>query len=267
MLLGLIILHYHRVTSGPIMGGGWVVPAQFAFHLRQLERWGFIPAEPGEVLTRKGERAFVLTFDDAYTDIYTNALPVMARRGIKGVVFPVVGFMCKKSLWDVTWGTPGVHMGAGQLRTLAALGWEIGSHTMTHPDLTRLSKENLMAELADSRKLLEDTIGRRVRFLAYPFGRFNQMVKDAAKEAGYEAGFTMRRRRSLDWSDPMEIPRMSVYLPDYSLFRKMEPMYGKIDCLIERFINLNARGTAWARHSAPWIGRLLGIRVNTKEIS
>ncbi|MEO0248761.1 MAG: polysaccharide deacetylase family protein [candidate division WOR-3 bacterium] len=262
MLLGLIVLHYHRVTSGPIMGGGWVVPKQFEFHLRQLEKWGFIPVEPDEVLTETEERTFLLTFDDAYADIYTNALPVMARSGIKGIVFPVAGFMGKRPLWDVTWGTPGVHMGAVELRKLAALGWEIGSHTMTHPDLTKLNQDNLRTELEDSKKLLEDTLGRRIRFLAYPFGRFNQRVKDAAREAGYEAGFTMRRRRSLDWTDPMEIPRMSVYLPDYSLFRKMEPMYMGVDCIVERLINLNAGGTAWVRHSAPYLGRLLGIKVD-----
>jgi len=262
MLLRLIVLHYHRVTPGPIMGGGWVVPAQFAFHLRQLEKWGFAPAEPGEILAPARERAFALTFDDAYADIYRNALPVMARRGVRGIVFPVAGFMGKQSLWDVTWGTPGVHMDAGELTRLAALGWEIGSHTMTHPDLTRLSPERLRAELVDSKGLLEDLLGRQVRFIAYPFGRFNERVIGAAREAGYEAGFTMRRARSLAWTDPMAIPRMSVYLPDYSLFRKMEPMYAGIDCLLERLINLNAGGTAWVRHSVPWLGKLLGIRVN-----
>ncbi len=257
----LIVLHYHRVTHGPVMGGGWVVPAQFAFHLRQLEKWGFVPAEPREVLAPASGRSFVLTFDDAYTDIYRNALPGMTKRGIKGIVFPVAGFMGKKPLWDVTWGTPGIHMDEGELRSLAALGWEIGSHTMTHPDLTRLSPEKLMTELTDSKKLLEDKISERVRFVAYPFGRFNQRVKDAAREAGYEAGFTMRRKKSLAWTDPMEIPRMSVYLPDYSLFRKMEPMYARADCLIERLINMNSGGTAWVRHAMPWLGKILGMRV------
>ncbi|MGB9590837.1 MAG: polysaccharide deacetylase family protein, partial [Candidatus Hydrothermia bacterium] len=168
----------------------------------------------------------------------------------------------KKPLWDVTWGTPGIHMDAGELRVLAARGWEIGSHTMSHPDLTRLGKEALRAELIDSREKLEDILGRRVRFIAYPFGRFNEGVKGAARDAGYEGGFTMRRTRSLAWTDPMAIPRMSVYLPDYSLFRKMEPMYAGLDCLIERLINFNAGGTAWVRHSAPWLGKLLGIRLD-----
>jgi peptidoglycan/xylan/chitin deacetylase (PgdA/CDA1 family) len=264
MLLRLIVLHYHRVTSGPVMGGGWVVPAQFAFHLRQLERWGFAPAEPEAVFSPPAGRSFLLTFDDAYLDIYWNALPIMARRGIRGIVFPVAGFIGKSPLWDVTWGTPGRHMGAKELKDLAALGWEIGSHTMTHPDLTRIGAEALKAELADSKSLLEDILSRQVRFIAYPFGRFNERVKAAAREAGYEAGFTMRRTRSLAWTDPMAIPRMSVYLPDYSLFRKMEPMYSGLDCFIERLINFNAGGTAWARHSVPWVGKILGIRVDER---
>ena len=227
-----------------------------------MERWGFVPAEPGAVLSPPAGRSFLLTFDDAYSDIYRNALPIMARKGIKGIVFPVAGFIGKRPLWDVTWGTPGLHMSAEELRELVALGWEIGSHTMTHPDLTRLSPSGLMAELVDSKSLLEDLLGARVRFLAYPFGRFNERVKGAGREAGYEAGFTMRRTRSLAWTDPMAIPRMSVYLPDYSLLRKMEPLYSGLDCLIERLINLNSGGTAWVRHSAPWLGRILGIRVD-----
>ncbi|MEO0192902.1 MAG: polysaccharide deacetylase family protein [candidate division WOR-3 bacterium] len=257
----MIILHYHRVSSGPIMGGGWVVPAQFAFHLRQLERWGFVSAEPGNVLSAPPGRAFLLTFDDAYLDIHENALPRMAKKHIKGIVFPVAGFIGKRPLWDATWGTPGIHMGIGHLRELARLGWEIGSHTMTHPDLTRLAPRALRTELLDSKHLLEDLLDREVRFIAYPFGRFNERVKDAAREAGYQAGFTMRRAARLSWSDPMEIPRMSIYLTDYSLYRKMEPLYSTLDCLIERLINLNARGTAFVRHRARWLGRVLGMRV------
>ena len=255
-----LVLHYHRVSQGPILAGGWVLPRQLRFHLSQLARWGFSPADPSEFPALSSERTYLLTFDDAYTDVAENALPVMEDFGARGMVFPVTGFLGRKPTWDVTWGTSGRHMDRAQLRELASGGWEIGSHSVTHPDLRRLDDRTLGAELLDSKKTLEDITGAGVFCFSYPFGRFNTRVRDAVAAAGYRVAFTMRRGPGLGWTDPLAIPRVSIYLPDYSLYRKIEPAYRWPEAFLERLINLNAGGTAWVRHRAPWLGRLLGMK-------
>ena len=241
------------------MAGGRVIPKQLRFHLRQLSRWGFKPVSLGQALRPCAGRCFAVSFDDAFQDVFYNALPILQEFGVKAGVFVVSDFVGKKPGWDVSWGTPGLHMTRDQLLQLRAVGWEIGSHTLSHPDLTAVSDQSLQRELVDSKAALEDLLSEEIRFFSYPFGRFNKKVRDAVEAAGYQAAFTMRRGADLRWTDPMLIPRMSVYLPDYSLYRKMEPMYAGLDAAIERFINMNAKGTSWVRHKLPWLGRLLGM--------
>ena len=94
-----------------------------------------------------------------------------------------------------------------ELRSLADDGIEIGSHTVSHPHLTRLDDATLRLELVDSRERVEDEIGRPCRFLAYPFGEEDGRVRRAARDAGYEAAFALRtgrtpsiRSRFPDWA-------------------------------------------------------------------
>ena len=62
---------------------------------------------------------------------------------------------------------------------------EVGAHTMTHPDLTKLSLENLSYELVESKKYLENILGEKIKIMAYPFGFYNPETAGAVKKAGY----------------------------------------------------------------------------------
>jgi peptidoglycan/xylan/chitin deacetylase (PgdA/CDA1 family) len=125
------------------------------------------------------ERPVVLSFDDGYLSTFTVARPTLAEYGFVGTVFIVEQYV----------GRPGF-MTAAMLQELAALGWEVASHTCTHPDLTRLGPDRLRAELVASRQWLEELLGSEVTSLAYPAGRHNPMVRAAALEAGYRLAVT-----------------------------------------------------------------------------
>ncbi|MFW5775067.1 MAG: polysaccharide deacetylase family protein [Chitinivibrionales bacterium] len=150
-----------------------------------------------------------ITFDDGFDDVYHHAFPVLQRYGMTATVFVVTGFIGKKSTWDTL--TPRMHLGREQIRALYHHGIEIGSHTVTHPDLTFLSDTAVRDELRDSRACLEDIIGAGVRSLSFPFGRWNGRVWAIARECGYTCGTVYLGGRH---APPELLPVCGAYLLD-----------------------------------------------------
>src|SRR6185503_195859 len=99
-----------------------------------------------------------------------------------------------------------------QLGALADGGWEIGSHTCSHPHLTEIHEAALEHELSASRLECERRLGRPCRTIAYPYGDYNERVAAAAGRAGYEAACTLPAR--LHAASPLEWPRVGVYHAD-----------------------------------------------------
>ena len=104
-------------------------------------------------------------------------------------------------------------MSWSEMRALADSGWEVGSHSRTHPRLTALSDSRLMEELRSSRLECETEIGRPCRSLAYPFGELDRRVVEFAGRAGYEAAATLSRVR---FRPPLALrwPRAGIYRRD-----------------------------------------------------
>lgn len=114
-----------------------------------------------------------ITFDDGLESVYSIGLPELERVGVPATVFVISGLIGKKYQ-----GRP--VMTKQMLRSLGSKGWEIGSHTLTHPNLTELPDSQLTKELKDSKKNLEEITSNNVVSLAYPFGAFDNRVKAIA---------------------------------------------------------------------------------------
>jgi peptidoglycan/xylan/chitin deacetylase (PgdA/CDA1 family) len=100
-----------------------------------------------------------------------------------------------------------------QLGELAEAGWEIGSHTCTHPHLDRVSDDaQLRAELVESKATVEERLGRDCATLAYPYGEYDERVIAAAEAAGYAAAGTLPAR--LHPARPLAWPRVGIYRGD-----------------------------------------------------
>lgn len=133
------------------------------------------------------ERTALLTFDDGWLDGLTVAAPLLIRLGV-GATF----FVCP-GLWggrDERMGEAGRVLTAAEARELAAAGMDLGSHSMTHPDLRTLDETALRRELVDSKTAVEDISGRSCRALAYPFGLHDERVRRAAAGAGFAVAFS-----------------------------------------------------------------------------
>ncbi len=228
----VLVLCYHAVSES------WpadlsVTSAQLRTQLELLVDRGYRPATFSDAVTMPQKRTLAVTFDDGYLSVLERAEPVLRSLGVPATVFVVTDFVTTGR--PLCW--PGIdHWRGGpheeelrglsweHLESLAAAGWEIGSHTLTHPRLTQLEDRALAGELGDSRTACEHYLGRQCRSLAYPYGDIDSRVIAAAADAGYEAGAALPPR--LHRSTPLEFPRVGVYHPD-SLIRfrvKVSPL-------------------------------------------
>jgi peptidoglycan/xylan/chitin deacetylase (PgdA/CDA1 family) len=217
--LGPLVLEYHAVSE-TWEDGLAVRPTQLRRQLEWLVRRGYRGATFSDAIaSEKPYRVVAVTFDDAYLSVYQNAFPILASLGLPATVFAVTDFAEDGRLleWrhsrDLKGGPLGVELRGmtwDALAELAAAGWEIGSHTRTHPRLTELSDEALDRELRGSREECERALGRPCRSLAYPFGDVDARVAASAAAAGYAAAAT----ENLAPPAPLMWPRVGVYRPD-----------------------------------------------------
>lgn len=196
-------------------------------------------------------KTLVVTFDDAYRSVIELGMPVLERLGLPGTVFVPTAFAGKER--PMSW--PGIDhwlrgphedeltpMSWPELAELARLGWEIGSHTRTHPRLPDLPDDQLAGELSLSRRECESRLGMPCRSLAYPYGLVDGRVVRAAAEAGFTAAGALPD--SLHTPSPLLWPRVGVYRDDDPL-----RFWAKTSPLIQR-LRSNGRfqvpATAWS---------------------
>jgi len=207
------ILMYHVISRAPAGVANaelWVDQGVFAQEMQALKAKGYTAVtlqqawdgwKHGGPLPRK---PVVVSFDDGYLSHYTHAKPVLRKLDWPGVLFLTIH-----------------NIGAGgltehQVRSLLHAGWEIDSHTLTHPDLPSLDDTALQHELVDSRAQLQQRFGVKADFFAYPAGRYDARVESATKAAGYTAATTVEPGIASRHDDPFALHRVRVNASDTS---------------------------------------------------
>jgi len=211
------ILCYHAVDpewESPLA----VRPADFARHMAWLagrRRVVGLDAAVGR-LDRHGRLprgTAALTFDDGFASVHEHAWPVLRDRALPAAIFLVaetLGPAPRPVDWvDDPPPWPIATMRIEQVLEMQDGGVLVGSHTCTHPNLPDLTDAECRRELAGSRDLLGELIGRPVRHLAYPRGRNDARVRRLAAAAGYTWAFTLPESR--EPFDAFGIPRTGIY--------------------------------------------------------
>ncbi len=216
-----IVLCYHAVSPtwpAPLS----VTPERLEFQLRLLRDRGYRGAGFTEVTRAEpGRRLLAVTFDDAFKSVLTLAQPILERLGLVGTLFVPTDFPERDG--PLAWAGIDHWLGGefeselapmswAEIERLAEKGWEIGSHTCSHPHLTELADSVLENELSASRRVCESRLGRTCTSIAYPYGDYDQRVIDAAGRAGYTAACTLPMR--LHAAAPLAWPRIGVYHAD-----------------------------------------------------
>ncbi len=189
---------YHHVipadrkpaNGSPIEGWQYSIgPEDFRAQLVRLRDrgWRFVDmATYQQNLTMRGCQdrwLATVTFDDGWNDNFEYAVPVLQELNVPATIFCVSG--------EISGSSREARMTSQRLHEIQKFGITIGAHSETHPNLTKISPEQLLVEVRDCRRKLEDQAGCRVRYLAYPGGRFNRNVVECVRESGYEAAFSV----------------------------------------------------------------------------
>jgi peptidoglycan/xylan/chitin deacetylase (PgdA/CDA1 family) len=217
-----LVLCYHAVSeTWPSPGA--ISPSRLGAQLRFLLRLGYSPMTLSEAI-REGapRRAMVVTFDDAYRSILERGLPILEALGVPATVF--VPTDAAGGAGPMTWSELGTWVGTehehelrcmswDELRHLSGRGWEIGSHTCSHPRLAELAAEAAGTELSRSRQICEEELQISCISLAYPFGSYDSRVMELVAAAGYRTAVTLNDRmiESLRDRGPLDIPREGIY--------------------------------------------------------
>lgn len=199
---GRRILAYHAIGDDVRADfyGFTVAAADFATHVGSLAgeselRVVTLPSEIGD-----GETTVALTFDDGYASVLDVAAPLLARHGMPFTVFVTIGFLDQ----------PGF-LSRRALPELAAVpGTTVGFHGRSHVPLTRMSASELVAEVTDGRRELEDLVGRAVTTASYPHGAVDRRVRMAVAGAGFTHGATSRYGVNRSGGDQLMLRRCEV---------------------------------------------------------
>jgi peptidoglycan/xylan/chitin deacetylase (PgdA/CDA1 family) len=192
----MTVLLFHRVTDDIPEDGLTVGLRRFRQLCRMLrEHFRVVPL--GEVfrIVRAGapipHRTVAITFDDCYRDNRTAA-QVLAEYGLPACFFLPTAYVGTEHVfpWDRARGLEGLpNLSWDDVAAMVRLGFEFGSHTVTHPNLAAVSPDQARHELTESKAVIEERTGRKVRWFAYPFGEkyhFPPQYLAVVEEAGYE---------------------------------------------------------------------------------
>lgn len=199
----ILMYHYIRNADGESELGKnlSVSPDNFAAQLAWLKESGYTTikmadlADPERTAVSKAyfenKKPIILTFDDGYEDAYTQAFPTLGKYGFIGTFYIIRSYV-----------GGGNYMNQAQINELAKAGMEIGSHSLSHPNLTVLS-------LADLKKQIDDSKEQTTTF-CYPLGKYNDQVITKVEEAGYSTAVTTRGGIANQESNLFELPRVRI---------------------------------------------------------
>ena len=199
------VLAYHRV--GYTAGGLTVTPERFNDDMQALQDRGYCTISLEQFQNfmddrnvEMPEKPLLITFDDGYLDNFTNAYPILRKRGMLATFFVITDMLWTKE-----------RLAPENIVEMAQGGMSFGSHTATHRALGELERASIYDELANSKATLESILGRVVNAIAYPRGSYNEAVVGIAQNMGYITGFTVREGICLKDSPDFELRRIPVF--------------------------------------------------------
>jgi heparosan-N-sulfate-glucuronate 5-epimerase len=217
----VLVLCYHGISDT------W--PADLAVRreafeqqIRQLKQRGFKGVTFTEAVGwQGGGKVAAITFDDGYRSVVEHGLPILDYFDMPATLFVPTDYMGRDE--PMSW--PGIDQWVGgphepeltpvswdEIRALRDAGWEIGSHTRSHPHLSEIDRDRLSDEVGASKAECERELARACTSIAYPYGDFDEAVESATRAAGYSAAAALPDRMSEP--NPLAFPRVGIYRDD-----------------------------------------------------
>jgi len=212
------ILMYHSIESMPkttVMRSLHVPPRRFDFQMKMLKLLGYQALSLKKLKPyldgKKQGKVVGITFDDGYQNNLINAVPILLKYNFSATCYIVSENLGLSNTWDLDKGiTQRPLMTIDEIKSWLSFGMDIGGHTQTHADLTKISIKAAKREINTSKDDLENTFNTQVTDFCYPFGRFNNLISDLVKESGYLSATTMERGIVKSMTNRFMLPRMPI---------------------------------------------------------
>ena len=240
------ILAYHKVSTQKEFGLTTVHPRKFKEQINILLNSGFSPITFSDISKAQSlpAKPVIITFDDGYESVYTDAFPIMQEFNVKGTVFVLSGYIGKYNEWEGFRIQQGIrHLNADQIGHLAGEGWEIGSHGINHDYLPAASENSTISQLRESKAQLSVIADTDIISFCYPFGRSDKHIQNLAEQAGYQFAVGNMPLIYSEHRNLLHLGRRSIYRVDnnYLFSKKLEkPSTVSATTLSEKLIRSGA---------------------------
>ena len=205
------ILLYHSISSSaePEDAPFTLDAAQFRDHLEMLRAWGANTLTVSKFVEHirlsqpLPDRTTIITFDDAYADTVDAAMPILLELGMTATIYVTTGYVDEKIRGKDMISQRGV-------RTLHECGFEVGAHSVTHPQLDLIPAERALAEVRESKQQLEDTLSAPVLSYAYPHGYYTRALQRMVATSAYTSASAVRNAVSHPADDVYALSRLML---------------------------------------------------------
>jgi peptidoglycan/xylan/chitin deacetylase (PgdA/CDA1 family) len=216
-----VVLYYHAVPNQ--------YRARFADQMNVLIRCAKPVKSDNRQALENGVRYVAVVFHDAFVSVCDNALPELARRKIPSTLFAPSGYLGQRQGWITDKGHPDygeIVVDAERLKSFDSDLVSVGSHTITHADLSILTEKDARDELKGSKTDLEAVLGRPVRLFAFPYGRCNEALTNLTRQAGYQRVFTIEPELAFSKPEEYVTGSCSVSPADWNLEFRLKLLGG-----------------------------------------
>jgi len=235
------VIQYHKIdkpTSGTLVRGGFTPPGRFARQLSFLKKRGFVFYTAVGLIeyfmehNRFPENGIAVTLDDGWQDNYMNAFPVLLALGVPATIYIVPSCIGERSMKAMAEGEEvRAHRSREQVLEMSGAGIEFGSHSLNHRLLHQLPYQEIVLEVEEAKRQIEELTKKECKTFAYPAGYYNKQAQQIIAGAGHIAAFSTTYG-PLDKLDLYALNRIEILRRDrfrFQFARKVEALQSNLD--------------------------------------
>lgn len=210
----ILMYHYIRDFNDPDDQIGTnlsVSPEKFDEQLAWLKNNSYQSINPDDLanpnkktltqISYSNFKPVILTFDDGYKDAFDNAFPLLKKYGFTAAFYIITNYVEKNNPNYMSWDN---------IKELKKAGMNIGSHSLTHPDLEKVTDARVDSEIGESQEVLSKSLEIKITDFCYPTGKYDTRTIEALKKYGYKTAVTVKSGIADQNSNLFELPRIRV---------------------------------------------------------
>lgn len=239
------VIQYHKIDKpgpGTLVRGGFTPPRRFARQMAFLKQREFVFFTASGLIEyflehdNFPENGIAVTLDDGWEDNYTNAFPVLQDLGLVATIYIVPSCLGERSTKAVAEGEKGrEHLSRKQVLEMSEAGIEFGSHSLNHRLLHQLPYKEIVLEVEEAKRQIEELTEQECKTFAYPAGYYNKLAQQVVADAGHIAALSTTYG-AVDKLDLYALNRIEILRRDrfrFQFARKVEALQSTLESSLD----------------------------------